>query len=109
MKTTVTQHDFIEAFRSRGRYDQFGYEALECLFSYFEEIEDSTGEEMELDIIAVCCEYACGTWKDVANDYDIELPEGDDEEKIETVREYLQENTILVGEVDNDSFVYALF
>jgi hypothetical protein len=27
------------------------------LFDYLEEYEDSTGEELELDVIAICCEF----------------------------------------------------
>ena len=58
MKTTVTRHDFHDAFRRMGREDQFSYEGLNALFEYLEEYEESTGEELELDVIALCCDYA---------------------------------------------------
>lgn len=58
MKETVTKYSFREAFREAGRADQFSYEALGLLFDYFEEFEEGTGQEMELDVIAICCEWS---------------------------------------------------
>ncbi len=58
MKTNVTQSDFIDAFKqSDTRENQFSYEALKALYEYFEEYEESTGDEIEFDMIAICCEY----------------------------------------------------
>lgn len=57
MKTTLTFGDFVDFFRRYDRYDQFGYEALRALFDYLEEIEEDTGEEIEMDVIALCCDY----------------------------------------------------
>jgi len=48
---------FQDAFRSMGRSNQFSYEALRALFDYLEEIEADSGQEMELDVIALCCEF----------------------------------------------------
>lgn len=56
MKQTVTKYDFIDAFK-RVRPDNFSYAGLEALFDYLEEYEYSTGEEMELDVIAICCDF----------------------------------------------------
>lgn len=69
MKQTIGKHEFVEAFHRCNRYDQFGYDALESLFDYFEQIEDDTGEEIELDVIAICCEYAVDDVSDIADNY----------------------------------------
>jgi len=58
MKQSVYRGDFKDAFRSMGRQDQFSYDGLDRLFSYFEQMEEDTGEEIELDVIAICCEWA---------------------------------------------------
>jgi hypothetical protein len=58
MKTIVTSHSFIDAFRLCGRSDQFTVPALEALFAYFERLEEDTDTEIELDPIAICCEWA---------------------------------------------------
>lgn len=57
MKTTVSAVDFIDAFRRFGRNDQFSPAALRALFDHIEEMEQDTGEEYELDVIALCCEW----------------------------------------------------
>ena len=75
MKTTVSLHDFREAFRSCGRADQFSHEALEVLFDYLEQYEDDMGEELELDVIALCCDFSEDTAQDIASYYSIDLTE----------------------------------
>jgi hypothetical protein len=110
MKTTVDFFDFREAFRNYGRADSFTPEGLEMLFNHFEELEADTGQEMELDVIAICCEYDENHWEDVAANYSIDLSECEDEgDKIEAVREYLSDNTMLVGEPLPETFLYVAF
>lgn len=57
MKTTVTEQDFINAFYDYGRGNNFSRDGLVALFEFFEELEEDTGEEMELDVIAICCDF----------------------------------------------------
>ena len=57
MKTTINEYQFEQAFVKAGRGEQFSREALKALFEYIEEYEDSTGEEIELDVIGLCCEF----------------------------------------------------
>ena len=57
MKQTINFYNFSDAFRKAGRADQFSYKGQRALFDYLEEYEESTGEEIELDVIALCCEY----------------------------------------------------
>jgi hypothetical protein len=108
MKTTVSRYDFERAFVDAGRKDQFSYEGLGLLFDYLEEYEESTGEEIELDVIALCCEYSEDCLDDIIGNYRIDVDGLDDEEKIEAVRECLEENTQLVGETST-GFIYACF
>ena len=56
MKTNVSQYDFTEAFRAI-RPDNFSYDGLKALFEYLEQWGEDTGEEVELDVIALCCEF----------------------------------------------------
>lgn len=59
MKQTVTLYDFRDAFSRWETYkNNFTDEALKALFEYIEEYEESTGEEIELDVVALCCEYS---------------------------------------------------
>lgn len=114
MKITVNKYDFERAFVDAGRKDQFSYEALGLLFEYFEEYEESTGEEIELDPIGICCEYCEETPADIVKNYSIDLSTVDPEDLdydqacSDIVREYLEENTQLIGETAS-GFVYAAF
>ena len=107
MKSTVNKSAFMDAFSSMDRYNQFGYEGLSVLFDYLEEYEDSAGEEIELDVIALCCDYSHDSIEDIAANYDIDLSDCDDDEaKREAVEEYLNENTTICGSTDS-GFVYC--
>jgi hypothetical protein len=58
MKTTINQSDFVSAFKGNSeRKNQFSYGALCALFDYYEEVEQSSGEEFELDVIGICCDW----------------------------------------------------
>jgi len=56
MKTSVNYYDFAKAFEDYGRGKQFPT-GLSALFDYLEELENDLGEEFELDVIGLCCEY----------------------------------------------------
>lgn len=58
MYQQITFSTFCDAFHRAGRNNQFSYEAKQALFDYIEELEQDTGEQQELDVIALCCEYA---------------------------------------------------
>jgi asparagine synthetase A len=57
MKQTINEWDFQDAFRKMDRENNFSRAALQALFDHFEEIEEETSEEIELDVIAICCDY----------------------------------------------------
>lgn len=52
-----TKYQFEQAFKEAGRGEQFSHDGLDALFDYLEEMEESTGEKLELDVIALCCDY----------------------------------------------------
>ncbi len=57
MKQTVVFNDFVEAFNRYNRIDNFSMDGLRALFDYLERLEEDTGEEIELDVIGLCCDY----------------------------------------------------
>ena len=108
MKQTVNQYEFRDAFK-QCRPDSFSYEGLGALFEYLEQWEQDTGEELELDVIAICCDFSEDTWQNIADQYGIELENcDDDEEKQETVADYLGNEGMFVAQVA-DCFVYRNF
>jgi hypothetical protein len=59
MKTTVSLFDFQDAFLKSETYkNNFTIDGLNALFDYFEEYENSTGEDIDFDMVAICCEYS---------------------------------------------------
>jgi hypothetical protein len=58
MKKTINSYEFERAFVDMNRSEQFSYAGRNALFEYLEQLEEDTGEEIELDVIALCCEYA---------------------------------------------------
>ena len=56
MKITVNFTDFVDAFY-KIRPTNFSYDGLKALFDYLEEYEHSTGKELELDVIGLCCDF----------------------------------------------------
>jgi len=41
-----------------GRENQFSYKGKKALFEYLEQYEEETSEQLELDLIALCCEFS---------------------------------------------------
>ena len=73
MKQTVNFYTFQKAFQDL-RPNSFTYEGLRALFEYIEEIEDTHNEEMEFDVIALCCDFTeYESAEEYARDYNDDL------------------------------------
>ena len=117
MKKEITQAEFIDIMQEV-RPNNFSYEGLCFLFEWFEEFEQSTDSRIDLDPIAICCEFIEYTDVDeVIDAYGIldfdELQEATLDEKREAVREYLEDHTALVAldfwEDADDVILFAQF
>lgn len=98
MKTTVTESSFIRAFKQL-RPDNFSSAGLSALFDYLEDYEEATGEELELDVIALCCDFA--EYKNLA---EFQADYSEDYESIEDI-----ENETTVIRIDKDAFIIQNF
>jgi hypothetical protein len=97
MKKTLDRYDFINEFIKFDRANQFTPKALSFLFDYFEEYENETGKDIELDVIAICCEYTENTLQQWAKDYGIDEHLGYTE-----LVSRLSSQTYIVGDYTND-------
>ncbi len=69
MKQTINFSQFVDSFSDTYK-NNFSYMGKRALFDYLEEYEQSTGEEVELDPIALCCEFTeYESFEDFKNDY----------------------------------------
>ena len=106
MKTTLSVYDFRDAFVRAGRKDQFSYDALGLIYDYLEEIDS----DYDLDVIGLCCELSEDTPESIAEYYSIDLTDCLYEEEIlETVRNYLHDETTVIGTTDAGAIVYVQF
>ena len=103
-------HQFREAFRLAGRMDQFSHEGLEVLFDYLEELSEGTGETIELDPVALCCDYYESSIQELIDNHSIDVSDADGDEDIiaEFVKDYISDNTTYVGETEG-CLIYAAF
>lgn len=111
MIQTINLYDFIESFRRMDRGNQFTHDALSLIFEYIEEYEDSTGEQVELDVIALCCEWNESTPAEIIDQYQTGIDtEGMNEEQIAAaVYEWLNDETTVAGLTDAGFLVYVQF
>lgn len=58
MKEYVSESKFIYKFEVMNRKEDFSYNGRKALYNYIINLEEDTKQEIELDIIAICCEYA---------------------------------------------------
>lgn len=111
MKITVTESTFKDQFKACGREDNFSYAGLSALFEYCEDMENDLGDEYELDVTALCCEFSEESYMDVAQNYNIDLDNcEDDEERFDAVVEYMEEYTVVVfNDFDTGMLLYQNF
>ena len=109
MIKTISIYDFRDAFKAAGRGEQFSYDGLEVIFDYIESYEQDSGEQTELDVIALCCEWAEDDYKSVAESYDIDIDGLDEDDAIAAVLEHLEENTAHAMVTDAGDIVYVQF
>ena len=110
MKQSITSvYQFRDAFREANRESQFSYDGLEVLFDYLEQLEQDTGEEIELDVIALCCDYAEEEASTLAAFYNIPLDDLEGDEIVETVLAELNNATSVCGVTDSGTIVYKQF
>jgi len=108
MKMTINKYDFAREFHNMNR-NNFSKEALYILFDYFDEID----ENFDLDVIAICCEYCEATPIEIADMYNIDLPDInglDENEAYEAlflvVSEWLSFECVFIGSTSDKTIIF---
>ena len=103
MKDTINKDQFRNWFRSSEQYRRtFSYEGLSALFDYLEEMEESTGEELEFDPVALCCEYSeYDTFEEFQEEYNGEV--------LYPTLDQLEDYTTVIRIENSDSFIIQQF
>ncbi len=110
MKKTINFYGFVKAFTDAGRAEQFSREALAGIFDYIEQAERDAGEELELDVIAICCDFTEASWQDIVSNYSIDISDCEsDQDYRDAVQDYLDYYTHGFSIGHGDVFVYVNF
>jgi len=77
MITQLSTHDIVDQLMSVEAFgiDGISYKACQVMAEYLEELENDIGEHMELDPIAIRCEYSIYTIKEIAQNYNYSVYE----------------------------------
>lgn len=103
MKQTIGLSQFTDAFMAI-RPKNFTYEGLEILFNGLEELEEDSSEEMELDVIALCCDFYEMTEEEIKQSYNVNL-----EESSKDMEDWLNNQTWVLGKTDIDTYIFRQF
>ena len=102
MKTTLTQHEAADMLM---KFEAFGtgndaYNLCYSMAQYLEQYEEDTGEEVELDPIAIRCEYRAITLEEAVRDY--RLDDAD-------VLEWLNDRTMVIETGIKNTYIIEEF
>ena len=113
-KSNISFSEFCDSF-SDSHKNNFSYAGKRALYEYLENYEEETGEEIELDTIALCCDYSEYESATEAADaytmvYDVDdvAPEDLEEEKEKQAREWIEERTTVIV-VEGGRVIIAAF
>jgi len=90
------------------RTDACIIEATEALVNWLEDLEDATGEEMELDPVGLRCAFTLYTLEECAEVWDIADLALQARDRSEFILDYLQCRTTVI-EVDADTYIVQEF
>ena len=102
MKTNVTFCDFCDGFRDHNRNENFSYDGKKALYDWLEGLEDDQGEEIELDVIVLCCEYA-----EYENLAEFQQEYSEHNTTFETIADIEDETCVIM--IDDKSFIIQQF
>ena len=102
--TQVSESDFINLFHVMDRENNFSVTARRALFNYYDSLANDIGEDIELDIIGICCEWSESTEDSLIIEYihlvnDEDIDEDDDDARLSLIVDYIESESMLI-EVD---------
>ena len=116
---TVDSSDLYHLACKMARGDGYGYKGWKAIGNYLEELSEDTGEDIEIDIIAICCEYSMAeSVEEFFMEFDHlhgeDLPDEEEweelteEEKLETIKAFLQHRSSVVV-CEDDLIIWQAF
>ena len=104
MINQLTTHDIAEALNNIECFGNNEYDACYTMAEWLEQFEEDTGEQMELDPVAIRCEFNLSTKQELVDTYSYSFNSLD----VDNVIELLQDETIIIP-VDGEYFIVQDF
>lgn len=101
MKQTLTTSQAADILRADENAN-WTYAGALALVEYLEEYEESTGEELELDVVAIRCDYAqydnltAFAFEYGDDQLSADIADMDDDDRDDAIRRYIEENGTLI-------------
>ena len=93
MKRIISEYEFVKSFDDYNRSENFSVAGRKALFNYFENFEEEMDEEIELDVIAICCEFTeYENFEELQQNYNVE-----------NMEELVQNTNVIL--IDDESFI----
>lgn len=114
IQTITSETMFIEAFRDMDRMENFSIDGLKALYEFLEDMSQDLGEDYELDVVALCCDFNEMDWGEVKEQYGdlISQDEWEDcediQDEINTMLAMLNEETMVVM-YDDEKVLFQVF
>lgn len=96
IKEELTEGDFIRAFDDYNRSENFSIKGRRALYNYLEDLSEDTGQDITLDVIALCCEY--DEYEDIEDYFNNYYAE---EQKLEIINQFIEDNNLNEDEIND--------
>lgn len=101
---TINPSNLFHMACRMGRGEQFGYKGWQALGDYLEQLSEDIGEDIEVDIVGICCDYSSADsaedwWQEYGEYSSIDPTEWEEmaeDEKLQAIEDYLNDHTIVV-------------
>jgi NADH:ubiquinone oxidoreductase subunit E len=98
VKTHIHDSELFHDLKAMGR-SNFSYEGAKALMEYLEELSEDTGDNIEYDPIAFCCDYAEyseSEYESLAAEYSQDFKDGDGDFDVDDFKDWLFDNTTVI-------------
>jgi len=102
MKEEINFSQFCDRFRDMNRDNNFTYDGKKALFDYLESYEEDSDTQIELDVIALCCEY--NEYSDL-KDYLVNYNTDEESETYDNIEDFQK---AVIQEIENKTTLIPL-